>query len=268
MKKAMDKYDEFSKGSHRRNYKWILEEMDKIIEIYERKRARDATAARAPKENKDRDPKKKPEKNPAAPAPAPAEKKKRSSDGNDSLPRSEQRCSEADPKPNLANLPAGMRACKWFMSAKGCRKENKCDMWHDKETKKQHANKKGKSAEAKAKAKAKAGAKGDGKDKKKGRSQSGGSGESGSQSSRNGRSGSDNAVSEGGSKIPWKDRPCKLFAAGDCKYGDICKFSHGTVPALAGAKAAAKPAAKPESKKKAKKAKKEKSSSSESSSRS
>ena len=81
------------------------------------------------------------------------------------------------------------------------------------------------------------------------------------------RSGSDNAVSEGGSKIPWKDRPCTKFLAGNCKYGDDCKFKHdGVVPGLAGAKASAKPAAKPKAKDKPKKAKKEKSSSVESSS--
>ena len=128
MKKAMDKYDESRKDSHRRNHKWILEEMDKIIEIYKRKKARDATAPRAPKDHKDgKDPKKsKPDKNPAAPASS--KEKKKNSNGNDNAPRSEQRCSDTDPKPNLANMPAGMRACKWFMSAKGCRKENKCDM--------------------------------------------------------------------------------------------------------------------------------------------
>ena len=129
--------------------------MEKNIEIYERKRAREATAPRAPKEHKDtKDPKKNEKKTPAAPAPA--ERKKRSSDGGDGLPRSDPRCSDADPKPNLSKLPEGMRACRYFMSAKGCRKENKCDMWHDKETKKQHDKKNGKAADPKAKAKSKA----------------------------------------------------------------------------------------------------------------
>ena len=137
--------------------------------------------------------------------------------------------------------------------------------------KKQAANK-GKSADTKAKAKAKPKGKGDGKDKKKtdGRSQSGGSGKSqSSQSSRNGRSGSDNAVSEGGSKIPWKDRPCTKFIAGNCTFGDKCKFKHdGVTAALAAAKSSAKAEAKAKltSEKKSKKAKKEQSSSAESSS--
>jgi len=157
------------------------------------------------------------------------------------------------------------------MSAKGCRKENKCDMWHDKETKKQHDKKKGNAADPKAKVKAKATGKGDGKDKKKkDRSQSSGSGKSGSQTSRNGQSGSDNAVSEGGSKIPWKQRPCKLILeTGVCKYRNNCKFMHdGVVQAAPAPKVKAKPAAKPNAKEKPKKAKKEKSSSSSSSSES
>lgn len=46
-------------------------------------------------------------------------------------------------------------------------------------------------------------------------------------SPRRGRSRSQGrAVSEGGSKIPWKDRPCKSFIEGKCTYGDKCKFKH------------------------------------------
>lgn len=143
-------------------------------------KTRDATAPKAPAALKDRkDPKTDGKKSLAAPV--------QNLTGNDSLPRSESRCSDAD-----ANMPAGMRACRWFMLAKGCREEGKCDMRHDKETKKQADKKNGKSADTKAKAKAKGKAKDKPKDNKKlkGCRSFGGSNSTRSQSSRNGRSGS------------------------------------------------------------------------------